>query len=91
MINVGQRSLLRMWGNTPDKQRVRITLLFGDGQASIQRGANKLVEISVSIEPRGWVRDAEAFHKRSRGIIKDLREYLAADFADYEDVTGDKQ
>ena len=89
VINVGQRGLVPMWGSTPDKQPVKITLVFGDSHATIQRGANRLVEISVSIEPRGWARDAEVFQKRSRVIIKELREYLAADFADYEDVTGE--
>lgn len=90
VIDVGQRGLVPLWGNTPEKQPVRITLVFGDSRAVIQRGANKLVEINVTIEPRGWIRDPEVFQARSRTIIKELREYLAADFADYEDVTGDK-
>jgi diguanylate cyclase (GGDEF)-like protein len=90
VINIGQRSLFSMWGTTPGKQPVKVTLVFGDRLASIQRGANRLVEISVSIEPRGRAKDVDAFRKRSRAIIKDLREYLAADFADYEDVTGER-
>lgn len=89
VISVGHMGLVPLWGTTSDKQPVRITLVMGNGQTTIQRGANKLVEISVTIEPRGWVRDAELFHKRSRMIIKELREYLAADYADYEDVTGE--
>lgn len=90
VIDVGTRGLVPMWGNIPDRQPVRITLLFGDSRAVVQRGANKLVEINVTIEPRGWIRDAGIFQARARTIIKELREYLAADYADYEDVTGEK-
>lgn len=90
VIDVGTRGLVPLWGNTPDRQPVRITLVFGDSRAVVQRGTNKLVEINVAIEPRGWIRDATIFQGRARAIIKELREYLAADYADYEDVTGEK-
>jgi len=78
-LTLGQRGLLPFWGSTPDRQPVRMKLEIGGDRDSIQRGASRLVEIKVHMEPLGWVRDPEAFEVRVRGIMRDLREYFAAE------------
>ena len=81
-IRIGTRSLLSFWGKTTDKQPVEILLEIGDSRTMTQRGANKLVEIHVRITPVGRVRKVDVFKTRCRGVLKDLRQYLAADFDD---------
>lgn len=81
-LQLGQRSLLSSWGRTYDKQPVKVRLEIGDSRTTTQRGANKLVEIQVHIEPIGRVRQLEVFQARCRRVLKDLREYLAADYDD---------
>lgn len=78
----GNRSFLNSWGTTADKQPVEIRLDIGDSTTMTQRGANRLVEIHVHIEPLGRVRSVDLFQGRCRCLLKDLREYLAADYDD---------
>lgn len=81
-IRVGTRGLLAGWGKTPDKQPVEVLLEIGDSRTTTQRGANKLVEIHVRIKPNGRVRKVDVFKTRCRSVLKELRQYLAADFDD---------
>lgn len=81
-LRLGARGLLSFWGKTADKQPVEIHLGIGDSRSTTQRGANKLVEIHVRITPIGRVRRVEVFKSRCRNVLKDLRQYLAADFDD---------
>jgi diguanylate cyclase (GGDEF)-like protein len=85
-MKVGHRGLVPFWGATPDRQPLNITLEIGDERSVLERGASKLVEIGVSMTPQGWCRNAEVFQKRARGLLKNLREYLAADHDDDEIV-----
>ncbi|MDA0283522.1 MAG: diguanylate cyclase [Planctomycetota bacterium] len=81
-MRLGHRGLLGSWGATPDKQPVEVRLTIGDSRTTTQRGANLLVEIQVHIVPLGRVRVVEVFQTRCRSVLKDLREYLAADYDD---------
>jgi diguanylate cyclase (GGDEF)-like protein len=81
-LRLGTRGLLSYWGKTSDKQPVEILLGIGDSGTTTQRGANKLVEIHVRITPIGRVRKIDVFRARCRNVLKDLRQYLAADFDD---------
>ncbi|MFT4554716.1 MAG: diguanylate cyclase (GGDEF)-like protein/PAS domain S-box-containing protein [Planctomycetaceae bacterium] len=81
-LRLGARGLLSGWGKTADKQPVEILLGIGDSHSTIQRGANKLVEIHVRITPIGRARKVDVFKARCRNVLKDLRQYLAADFDD---------
>lgn len=81
-MRLGNGGLLSFWGKTPDKQPVEVQLVIGDSRSTTQRGANKLVEIDVRIVPLGRVRKVDVFQLRCRGVLKDLREYLAADYDD---------
>lgn len=78
-IDVGQKGLVPMWGNTPDKQPVRIDLYLGNGDNTVIRGVSSMLEIGVKIQPLGWARDLDVFEKRARGVLKELKEYLAAE------------
>jgi diguanylate cyclase (GGDEF)-like protein/PAS domain S-box-containing protein len=81
-MQLGNRGFLSLWGKTSDKQPVEVRLDIGDSRNTTQRGANLLVEINVHIVPLGRVRSVDVFQTRCRGVLKDLREYLAADFDD---------
>lgn len=81
-LRLGNRGFLSAWGKTPDRQPVEIRLDIGDSTTMTQRGANKLVEIHVHIVPLGRVRSIDVFQSRCRCVLKDLREYLAADVND---------
>jgi diguanylate cyclase (GGDEF)-like protein len=83
-MKVGQRGLVPFWGSTPERQPLNIALEIGDERSVLERGASKLVEIGVTMTPIGWARNPEAFQKRSRRLLKELREYLAADHDDDE-------
>lgn len=83
-MKVGQRGLIPFWGSTPDRQPLNIALEIGDERSVLERGASKLVEIGVTMSPIGWCRNTEVFQKRARRLLKDLREYLAADHEDDE-------
>jgi len=85
-LRLGSRGFLSCWGKTPDKQPVDIRLEIGDNRTAIQRGANRLVEIQVHIAPIGRVRSLDVFQARCRGVLKDLREYLAADYDDMSEA-----
>ena len=81
-LQLGNRGFLSYWGKTADKQPVEVRLNIGDSRTTTQRGANRLVEIHVHIAPLGRVRSVDVFQTRCRSVLKDLREYLAADFDD---------
>ncbi|NQV27061.1 MAG: diguanylate cyclase [Rhodopirellula sp.] len=81
-MRLGARGFLSFWGRTSDRQPVEIRLEIGDSRTTTQRGANRLVEIHVCITPIGRVRKIDVFKTRCRHVLKDLRQYLAADFDD---------
>lgn len=81
-LRLGQRGLLSLWGKTPDKQPVDVQLKIGDSRTTTQRGASRLVEINVHIVPIGRVRKIEVFKARCQTVLRELRQYLAADFDD---------
>lgn len=78
-MKVGQKGLLPGWGSKPERQPLDVILEFGDERSTVERGASKLVEINVTMTPIGKAKKADTFEKRARGVLKDLREYLAAE------------
>jgi len=85
-MKVGHRGLVPFWGAAPNRQPLNVTLEIGDERSVLERGASKLVEIGVTMTPLGWCRKSVVFQKRARGLLKELREYLAADHDDDEIV-----
>ena len=81
-MRLGTRGILPGWGKTGDRQPVDIRLEIGDSRTITQRGANRLVEIKVRITPIGRVRKVDVFKTRCSCVLKELRQYLAADFDD---------
>ena len=78
-LRIGSRGLVPFWGSSPERQPVEVVLEFGDDRSSISRGASKLVEIQVLISPLGWATNADQFQLRAKAVVKDLREFFAAD------------
>lgn len=85
-MKIGQRGLVPFWGSTPEKQPLSVVLEIGNEDSMVNRGASKLVEIGVTMTPNGWTKNVEAFQTRSRNVLKELREYLAAEHDDDEDA-----
>ncbi len=79
-LRFGQRGLLPFWGGTADRQPVDVLISIGDERSVVTRGASKLSEIGIVITPIGWVSNNETFQNRARGVLKELREYFAAEF-----------
>lgn len=78
-MKIGQRSIVPFWGTAPENQPLHIRLEIGDEKTTVSRGASKLVEIGVTMTPNGWVRNADVFQTRAKMMLKELREFLAAD------------
>ncbi len=78
-MQLGQRGIVPFWGGSPERQPVEVSLEFGDERSVVARGASKLSEITVRITPLGWATNADLFQTRAKGVVKLLREYLAAE------------
>ena len=80
-MQLGQRGIVPFWGGSPERQPVEVSLEFGDERSMVARGASRLSQITVKITPLGWATNADLFQTRAKGVVKMLREYLAAEFA----------
>lgn len=78
-MKIGQRGLVPFWGSAPEKQPLSVVLEIGDEASTLNRGASKLVEIGVTMTPNGWTKNVEVFQTRAKTVLKELREYLAAE------------
>jgi diguanylate cyclase (GGDEF)-like protein len=83
-MQIGSRSMIPFVSGKPATLPVKLTLVFGGQESVIQRGASKLVEAKVHIQPLCRVKNQDDFDYRVRLIMKDLREYFAADIDDEE-------
>ncbi len=79
LLRIGSRGMVPFWGSTPERQPVEVVLEFGDERSTVSRGASKLVEIQVRIAPIGWATNADHFQLRAKSVLKNLREFFAAD------------
>ena len=80
-MQMGQRGILPFWGGNAERQPVEVALEFGDERSAVARGASKLSEITVKITPRGWATNVDLFQTRAKSVVKLIREYLSAEFA----------
>lgn len=81
LMRHGHRSLWGYWGKSPTAQPVEIEILFGNSlgaKRENQRSTPK-ISIGVKIRPLGWLRDRSLFKDRARNIVRELKNYFAAD------------
>lgn len=81
-MQIGNRSMIPFMTGKADKMPVKLTLTFGGPETVVQRGAAKLVESKVHIQPLSKVKNRGEFDSRVRLIMKDLMEFFAAEVAD---------
>lgn len=79
VIRLGSAGLLPFWGRTDDRRPIELVVEFGNERLADRQTASHRVDVTVRIRPLGWVRDAEAFRRRARRTMKDLRSYFVAD------------
>lgn len=81
VIRMGSAGLLRVWGSSPARQPVEITIDFGAGTAPNQgrRAAAPHVDVRIQIRPIGIVRNPDVFQSRARQVTKTVRSYFAAE------------
>lgn len=79
-MRFGSKGLVPFWGSNQERQPVDVTISIGDERSTVTRGASKLAEIGVIITPVGWVTNNDTFQFRARSVLKELREYFAAEF-----------
>jgi hypothetical protein len=77
----GHRTLWGYWGKSPTAQPVEIEVLFGNplGAKSDQHRSTPKISIGIKIRPLGWLRDRNLFKDRARNIVRELKNYFAAD------------
>jgi len=79
-MRFGSKGIVPFWGSNQDRQPVDVIISIGDERSTVTRGASKLAEIGVVITPVGWVTNNDTFQFRARSVLKELREYFAAEF-----------
>lgn len=79
-MRFGSKGIVPFWGSSPDRQPVEVLISIGDERSLLTRGASKLAEIGVVITPVGWVTNNDTFQFRARNVLKELREYFAAEY-----------
>lgn len=79
-MRFGQKSLVPFWGSTGDRQPVDVLIDLGDERSIVTRGASKMAEITIVITPVGWVTNNDLFQTRAKSVVRELREYFAAEF-----------
>jgi diguanylate cyclase (GGDEF)-like protein len=80
-IQMGSVGLLRVWGSTPQRQAVAITIDLGARTAPNQgrRAAAPHIEVHTQIRPIGIIRNPDVFQTRARNVMKMIRSYFAAE------------
>lgn len=74
--HLGWLSLLN-W--TTSRPPVEIELTMAGLNDSRSRASSQKLRIGVTIRPQGWVRDASTFQNRAKGLLRELKQYFAAD------------
>jgi diguanylate cyclase (GGDEF)-like protein/putative nucleotidyltransferase with HDIG domain len=74
-------NLFGFWGTNPKTQPVEIEVLFSNplGAKTDKHRATPKISIGVKVRPLGWVRSRDAFRKRARNVVRELKSYFAAD------------
>jgi len=68
-----------VWGyfeSSPDRQGLEIELLMEAGCRSDQ---SKKLRINVNMRAHGWFRDLGSFEKRTKSVMRELKQYFAAE------------
>jgi diguanylate cyclase (GGDEF)-like protein/PAS domain S-box-containing protein len=76
VLGIGQARLFGGWGREREQQPVQVELLF-EQLPGLGRGAR--TRIGVTIRPRGRIRHAEVFQSRAHQVLRELKQYFAAD------------
>lgn len=81
VIRLGSRSMFPFWRDKGDRQPVEMVVEFGEQKNVPTRrrhAASRTVAVEVRIHPLDSTRDADAFQRRARRIMKTLRSYFVA-------------
>jgi len=77
VMRQGQAGWLGGWGTKPESQPVEVEVCFE--RAGGEKGPNCRTRIGVTIRPRGRIRDPEIFQARAQQVLRELKQYFAAD------------
>ena len=65
------------WKTPPPPVEIEL-IMAGLSDRRAQANSQRL-HISTRVRPRGWVRDSKAFQHRAQELVRDLKQYFAAD------------
>jgi len=79
IMRVGQSSLLSFLSWTSPPPPVTIELIMAGLSDTRARAGSQRLQIVTKVRPQGWVRDSTAFQDHAQHLMRDLKQYFAAE------------
>ncbi len=79
IMRIGSSSWFSRFSWNPGPPPVEIELIMAGLADRRAKSNSQRLHISVNVRPRGWVRDSQTFQDRAHALVKELKQYFAAD------------
>lgn len=68
--------LLGLFQSSPSRQGIEIEMQM---EGAARSGTLQKLRINVVVRPIGWIRDAKSFRERTKSMVRELKQYFAAE------------
>ena len=79
IMRIGRSSWLPSLSWTPPPPPVEIELIMAGLSDTRAKSGSQRLRISAKVRPQGWVRDTKAFQHRAQQLVRELKQYFAAE------------
>ena len=79
IMRIGRSSWLPSLSWTPPPPPVEIELIMAGLSDTRAKSGLQRLRISAKVRPQGWVRDTKAFQHRAQQLVRELKQYFAAE------------
>ncbi len=79
IMRIGRSSWLPSFSWTPPPPPVEIELIMAGLSDSRSKTGSQRLRISTRVRPQSWVRDAKLFQQRAQLLVRELKQYFAAE------------